>query len=166
MFGVRPLDVASFPFSQKFSVAENYVHVGSAEVLTVDYDVWNDTSGAKGHMTAVQSVLGASVVTGPRVGDQAVYSGSQVSGAAPYQTVTLVRVGQVVALIGLDQKDGFPKVSQLGRIATKVVSRLKDVMAGKVPGAPLSTSDAALLPPANLDITMVGSPRSRLSRRW
>jgi hypothetical protein len=28
VFGLRPLDVASMPFNQTFSVAENYVHVG------------------------------------------------------------------------------------------------------------------------------------------
>ncbi|MEA2629010.1 MAG: hypothetical protein QOJ10_1470 [Chloroflexota bacterium] len=157
MFGVRPLDVASMPFNQTFSVAENYVHVGSAEMFSVDYEVWNGTSAAKGHMTSVQSALGTSAVAGPKVGDQAIYYGSQASGAAPFQTVTIVRVGQVVALIGLDLKDGFPKVAQLGKIAVKVVSRLKDVLAGKVASTPLSTSDAALLPPANLDITMLGS---------
>ena len=159
MFGVRPLDVASMPFNQKFSVGENYVHVGSAEMFTVGYEVWNDTPAAKSHMTTVQSALGTSAVAGPKVGDQAIYYGSQASGAAPFQTVTIVRVGQVVALIGLDLKDGFPKVAQLGKIAAKVVSRLKDAMSGKVSSTPLSTPDAALLPPANLDITMLGSTR-------
>jgi hypothetical protein len=159
MFGARPLDVGSMPFNQKFSVAENYVHVGSAEMFSVDYEVWNDTSAAKSHLSTVQSALGTSAVAGPKVGDQAIYYGTQASGAAPFQTVTIVRVGQVVALIGLDQKDGFPKVAQLGKIAVKVVSRLKDVLAGKLSGTPLSTSDAALLPPANLDITMLGSAK-------
>jgi hypothetical protein len=159
MFGARPLDVASMPFNQKFSVAENYVHVGSAEMFSVDYEVWNDTSAAKSHMSTVQSALGTSAVAGPKVGDQAIYYGTRATGAAPFQTVTIVRVGQIVALIGLDQKDGFPKVVQLGKIATKVVSRLKDVLAGKLSSTPLSTSDAALLPPANLDITMLGSAK-------
>jgi hypothetical protein len=157
VFGLRPLDVASMPFNQTFSVSENFVHVGSAEMFSVDYELWNDTSAAKSHMSSVQSALGTSAVAGPKVGDQAIYYGSQASGAAPFQTVTVVRVGQVVALIGLDLKDGFPKVAQLGKIAAKVVSRLKDVLAGKVPSTPLATSDAALLPPANLDITMLGS---------
>jgi hypothetical protein len=159
MFEVRPLDVASMPFNQQFSVGENYVHVGSAEMFSVDYEVWKDTAAAKSHMSTVQSALGTSVVAGPKVGDQAIYYGSQASGAAPFQTVTIVRVGQVISLIGLDLKDGFPKVAQLGKIAAKVVSRLKDVMAGKLPSTPLSTADAALLPPANLDITMLGATR-------
>ena len=159
MFGVRPLDVASMPFNQKFSVAQNYVHVGSAEMFTVDFEVWDDTSAAKSHMSTVLTALGTSAVAGPKVGDQAIYYGSQASGAAPFQTVTIVRVGQVVALIGLDLKDAFPKVAQLGKIATKVISRLKDAMSGKVSSTPLSTSDAALLPPANLDITTLGSAK-------
>jgi hypothetical protein len=159
MFGVRPLDVASMPFNQKFSVAQNYVHVGSAEMFTVDFEVWDDTSAAKSHMSTVLTALGTSAVAGPKVGDQAIYYGSQASGAAPFQTVTIVRVGQVVALIGLDLKDAFPKVAQLGKIATKVISRLKDAMSGKVSSTPLSTSDAALRPPANLDITTLGSAK-------
>ena len=158
-FGVRPLDVASMPFNQKFSVMESYVHIGSAEMFSVDYEVWNDSSAAKSHMTSVQTALGTSAVAGPKVGDQAIYYGSQTAGAAPFQTVTIVRVGQIVALIGLDLKDGFPKVALLGKIATKVVSRLKDVISGRVPSTPLSTSDLALLPPANLDITMLGSTK-------
>ena len=158
-FGVRPLDVATMPFNQKFSVTQAYVHVGSAEMFSVDYELWNDTSVAKSHMSSVQTALGSSAVSGPKVGDQAIYYGSQTSGAAPYQTVTIVRVGQVVALIGLDLKDGFPKVAQLGKIATRVIARLKDVISGKLPTTPLSTAESAVLPPANLDITLLGTTK-------
>jgi hypothetical protein len=158
-FGVRPLDVASMPFNQKFSVSQTFVHVGSAETFTVNYEMWNDTSVAKGHMTSVQTALGSSAVSGPKVGDQSIYYGSQTSGAAPYQTVTIVRLGQIVAFIGLDLKDGFPKVAQLGKIATKVVARLKEVIAGKVPITPLSTAESAVLPPANLDLTLLGTTK-------
>jgi hypothetical protein len=158
-FGVRPLDVASMPFNQKFSVSQAFVHVGSAEMFTVDYELWNDTSVAKSHMSSVQTALGTSAVSGPKVGDQSIYYGSQTSGAAPYQTVTIVRLGQIVALIGLDLKDGFPKVAQLGKIATKVIARLKDVVSGKLPTTPLTTAESAVLPPANLDITLLGTTK-------
>jgi hypothetical protein len=158
-FGVRPLDVSAMPFNEKFSVAQSYVHVGSAETFGIDFELWKDTSVAKSHMTSVQSALGSSAVAGPKVGDQAIYYGSQGSGAAPYQTVTIVRVGQVVAVIGLDQKDAFPKLSQLGKNATKVVSRLKDLISGTLRGSPLPASDASVLPSPNLDISLLGTAR-------
>ena len=158
-FGVRPLDVASMPFNQKFAVSQAFVHVGSAEMFTVNLEMWNDTSVAKSHMSSVQTALGTSAVAGPKVGDQAIYYGSQTSGAAPYQTVTIVRLGQIVAFMGLDLKDGFPKVAQLGKIATKVTARLKDVISGKVPTTTLSTAESAVLPPANLDITLLGTTK-------
>jgi hypothetical protein len=158
-FGVRPLDVASMPFNQKFSVTQPFVHVGSAEMFSVDYELWNDVSAAKSRMSSVQNALGTSAVAGPKVGDQAIYYGSQTSGAAPFETVTIVRVGQIITLIGLDLKDGFPKVAQLGKVATKVIARLKDVISGKVPTIPLSTAEAAVLPPANTDITLLGTTK-------
>jgi hypothetical protein len=158
-FGVRPLDVSSMPFNEKFTVAQSYVHVGSAETFGIDFEVWRDTSVAKSHMSSLQTALGSSAITGPKVGDQAIYYGSQGTGAAPYQTVTIVRVGQIVAVIGLDMKDAFPKLSQLGKNATKVVSRLKDVISGTLRGNPLSASDATVLPAPDLDISLLGTAR-------
>ena len=158
-FGVRPLDGASMPFNEKFSVSQPFLHLGSAETFFVNYEVWNDTSAAKGHMSSVQTALGTSAITSPKVGDQVIYYGSQASGAAPYQTVTLVRVGQVVAVIGWDLKDAFPKVAQLGTIATKIVARLNNVMAGKVRASPPPASDTAVLPPDSLDMTLLGTAR-------
>ena len=158
-FGVRPLDTSSMPFNQKFSVTQPFVHIGTAETLEVDFELWSSTSTASSHMSSVQSALGTSAITSPKVGDQAIYYGSQASGAAPYQTVTLVRVGQIVAIIGLDLKDKFPTVSQLAKIAAKVVSRLKDVISGKLHGSPLSASDATVLPAADRDITLLGTAR-------
>jgi hypothetical protein len=157
-FGVRPLDVASMPSGEEFSVTQPFLHVGTAETFGIDYLLWNGTAAAKSHMTNIQNAFGTSV-TGPKVGDQTLYYGSQGSGAAPYDTASFVRVGQVVATISWSVKDGFPKVSQLGKIATKAVSRLKDVISGKLRGSPLSPSDTLALPPAGLDITLLGTTR-------
>ena len=158
-FGVRPLDIASMPFTERFTVTQPFLHVGSAETFFVDYEVWNDAGAAKSHMSSVQSALGTSVITSPKVGDQVIYYGSQGSGAAPYQTITLVRVGQVVAVIGWDLKDAFPKVAQLNKIATKVTARLNSVMAGKLHASPPAASDTAVLPPDGLDMTRLGTAR-------
>jgi hypothetical protein len=155
-FGVRPLDVASMPITEKFSVTQPFVHIGTAETLVVDFTLWNATSAATTHMTNVQSALGTSA-TGPKVGDQSLYYGSQLSGAAPYDTASIVRLGQIVATISWNLKGGFPKVAQLGQVASKVVSRLKDVVAGKLHGSELSVTDSALLPPAGLDVTLLGT---------
>ncbi|HEY4913413.1 MAG TPA: hypothetical protein VIJ91_05815, partial [Candidatus Dormibacteraeota bacterium] len=104
-----------------------------------------------------QSAFGTSA-SGAKVGDQVLYYGSQSSsGAAPYDTVTFVRVGQIVTIITLGLKDAFPSVTLLGRIATRVTSRLKDVVAGKVHATPLAASDALLLPPLGPDLTLLGS---------
>ncbi len=157
-FGVRPLDVASMPFAERFSITQPFVHIGSAETFVVELAMWTATSSASSRMTSVQSALGTSV-SGPKVGDQALYYGSQGAGAAPYNTLTFVRVGQIVVTISLSLKDGFPKVAQLGKIAAKVVSRLKDVISGKLRGSPLSSSDSASLPPADLDVTQIGAAR-------
>ena len=158
-FGVRPLDVASMPFNQKFSVSQPFIHVGTAETFNVDYTMWNATSAASSRMSSLQTALGSSSVPGPKVGDQAIYYGSQGSGAAPYNTVTVVRLGQIVAILGLDLKDGFPKVSALGKIASKVVAPLKDVIAGKLHGNPLPASDSVVLPEGGLDMTLLGAAR-------
>jgi hypothetical protein len=158
-FGVRPLDVASMPVTEKFTVTQPFLHLGSAETFVVNYEVWNDASAAKTHMNGVQTALGTSAITTPKVGDQVIYYGSQGSGAAPYQTATVVRVGQVVAVIGWDLKDAFPAVAQLGKIATKILSRLNSVIAGKLRASPPAASDTAVLPPDSLDLTLLGTAR-------
>jgi hypothetical protein len=158
-FGVRPLDLASMPLTEKFTVTQPFLHLGSAETFFVDYEVWRDTSAAIAHMSSVQKALGSSAITSPKVGDQVVYYGTQGSGAAPYQTVTLVRVGQVVAVVGWDLKDAFPKVSQLGKIASRIVSRLNNVVSGKMRASPPPASDTASLPPDSLDLTLLGTAR-------
>jgi hypothetical protein len=155
-FGVPPLDSASMPFSEKFHVITRFAHLGTAETLNIEYTLWDSTSTATAQMTSIQSAFGTSA-SGAKVGDQALYYGSKISGAAPYGTVTFIRTGQVVTTITMGLKDAFPTVALLGRIATKVGSRLKDVLAGKVHASPLSATDGLLLPPAGPDLTLLGS---------
>jgi hypothetical protein len=155
-FGVRPLDSASMSFREKFHVVTRFSHIGTAETLDLEYALWDSTSSATTQMTNAQAAFGTSV-TGPKVGDQVLYYGSQTPGAAPYGTVTFVRVGQVVTTITLNLKDGFPAVAKLGKIASTVTSRLKDVLSGKVHVSPLPVSDESLLPPRGPDITLLGS---------
>ncbi len=155
-FGVRPLDSATMPFNEKFHVITRFAHLGTAETLDIEYTLWDSTSSATTQMTNIQSALGTSA-SGAKVGDQALYYGSQTSGAAPFGTETFVRIGAVVTTIALNLKDGLPTVAQLGKLATKVTSRLKDVLSGKVHVSPLPANDALLLPPKGPDLTLLGS---------
>ena len=155
-FGVPPLDSASMPFSEKFHVTTRFAHLGTAETLNVEYSLWDSTSTATAQMTSIQSAFGTSA-SGAKVGDQSLYYGSKLAGAAPFGTVTFIRIGQVVATITMGLKDAFPTVALLGRIATKVGSRLKDVLSGKVHASPLPATDALQLPPMGPDLTLLGS---------
>ena len=155
-FGVPPLDSASMPFSEKFHVTTRFAHLGTAETLNIEYTLWDSTTTATAQMTSIQSAFGTSA-SGAKVGDQALYYGSKLSGAAPFGTVTFIRIGQVVTTITMGLKDAFPTVALLGKIATKVGARLKDVLSGKVHGSPLPATDELLLPPAGPDLTLLGS---------
>jgi hypothetical protein len=87
-FGVRPLDSATMPFNEKFHVITRFVHLGTAETLEIEYTLWDSTQ-----MTNIQSSLGTSV-TGAKLGDQALYYGSQNSSAAPFATDAERRLAQ------------------------------------------------------------------------
>lgn len=154
-FGVRPLDAASTPNAQRFSVTQRFLHLGSAEALDVRYTVYDKATSATTQMTTVQNAYGASP-TSPKVGDQVLYYGLMSSGGAPYVTRTFVRLGSVIAEILWSKKDGIPTLSQLGKNATKVVNGLKKVTTGKV-HASAQPVDQKLLPPPGLDITLLGS---------
>ena len=155
-FGVAPLDSATAPFNEKFHVITRFTHLGTAETLDIEYTLWNSTTSATTQMTSIQSAFGTSA-SGAKVGDQALYYGSKTSGAAPWGTVTFVRVGQIVTTITLSLKDAFPSVAKLGQIATKVTARLKDVLSGKIHASPIPVSDELLLPPKGPDLTLLGS---------
>jgi len=157
-FGVRPLDSSSMPFNEKFHVLTRFAHVGTAETFEIEYTLWDTTASATTFMTNAQSAFGTSA-TGPKVGDQVLYYGSQAQGAAPYVTETFVRIGATTTTLVLGLKDAFPSVAKLGKIASKATSRLKDVLAGKVHVSPLPRSDTSLLPPPGPDLTLLGSAR-------
>lgn len=157
-FGVRPLDVTSVPVAQKFHVTTRFAHIGTAEMLEIEYALWNSASAATTSLTSIQTGFGTSA-TGPKVGDQVLYYGQRTQGAAPFGTLTFVRIGASITTIILTQKDAFPTVTKLGKIASKVTSRLRDVLNGKVHASPLPTSDAAMLPPPGPDLTLLGSTK-------
>lgn len=157
-FGVRPLDAAYMPLQEKFTIVQRFVHIGTAETFDVELALWATTTAATSQMTTIQNAFGTSV-TGPKAGDQVLYYGSQITGGAPYATSTIVRVGQIVAGISWTFKAGFPQVAQLGKVAVKVASRVKDLIAGKVHGSVLASTDSALLPPASIDMTLLASAK-------
>jgi len=154
-FGVRPLDAASIPNAQRFSVTQRFLHLGSAEGWDVRYTVYDRTGSATTQMTSLQNAYGASP-SSPKVGDQVLYYGLFSSGGAPYITRTFVRLGQIIVEIVWAKKDGIPTLSQLGKNAVKVVDGLKKVTTGKV-HASVQAVDQKLLPPPGLDITLLGS---------
>jgi hypothetical protein len=155
-FGVRPLDSASMPRSQRFRVTQRFAHIGTSETFDIAFTQWSSTSTATTQMTDIKTALGQSA-NGAKVGDDVLYYGLQGIAAAPYETATFVRVGSVVTVISWSRKDGYPKIDQLSKIASNVVARLKNVLSGKVRATPLSTTDAAKLPPKGPDITLLGA---------
>jgi hypothetical protein len=157
-FGVRPLDSASMSSKEKFHVITRFAHIGTAETFEIIYTLWDSSSSATTAMNNVQSAFGTAV-SGPKVGDQVLYYGSQGTGAAPYGFFTFVRVGRIVTTIALNLKDLSARIAQLAKIATKVTSRLKDVLAGKVHASPLPTADVSLLPPPGPEMTLLASVR-------
>jgi hypothetical protein len=154
-FEVRPLDAASMSFTQRFSITQRFLHIGSAEEFDVRHTVYDKVSSATAQMTNVQGAYGASP-TSPKVGDQVLYYGLLGNGGAPYVTRTYVRLGQIVTEIVWSRKDGIPTVTQLGKNAAKVIDGLKKITGGKVRPSPLSVSPGDL-PPAGLDVTLLGS---------
>jgi hypothetical protein len=155
-FGVRPLDSSSMPFQERFHVTHRFTHIGTGETLDIQLTELTTTSAATTEMSNIQSALGTPS-NGPKVGDQVLYYGSTGSGPAPFTTATFVRVGQVLAAISLNLKDAFPSVSRLGKIASRLVGRLKDVLAGKIHVSPPAASDQVLLPPSGPDLTLLGT---------
>jgi hypothetical protein len=157
-FGVRPLDSTSLPIAQKFHVTTRFAHIGTAETLEIEYALWNSTSSATTALTNIQTAFGTPT-TGPKVGDQVLYYGQRSAGPAPFGTLTVVRIGASVTTIVLSLKDAFPTVAQLGKIASKATSRIRDALNGKVHVSPLPTSDVAMLPPPGPDLTLLGSTK-------
>lgn len=158
-FGVRPLDAGSTPFEVKFSITHRYFHLGTDEQLEVQYRLWDKTASATSRMSTLQSELG-SPPTSPKVGDQVLYFARLMSsGGAPYQAGAFVRTGPITTSIVWNRKDGVPALTQLGKIASKMTSRLKDLLAGKFHASTSPIADSQSLPPAELNLTLLGTAR-------
>lgn len=156
-FGVRPLDISTMPDPERYEITVRFNHTGTAEGLEAVYRVWDSTATATAVMSNISSALGTSL-TGPKVGDQVLfYNQQQQVGAAPYVSETLVRVGQTEVVVLWGQTPGFATTTQSGRIAAKVVARLKQGLSDK--GIPNPSPDPTLLPPAGPDLTLLGSAR-------
>lgn len=156
-FGVRPRGLPTMSENEQYTITQHYVHVGTAETFVADYAVWKSVSAATSNMSTVQSSLGATV-TGPKVGDQIIYYGSrQATKSSLYETVAFVRLGQVIVTVVLTRGAGFAEVNQMAKIASKLITRLRDVLAGKIKPSPTASSDTNLLPPPGQDVTLVGT---------
>lgn len=163
-FAQRPLNAASMSGQIHYQVIRRYGNVGTAETWKVVYTEFDSSSAATTVINDIQNNAGAGV-SGPNVGDKALYYGQQLTqtsgsqGGAPFETLSIFRVGQFVIESTWDRKDGFPSISQLGKIGTQLVSRLKDALSGRVHGTIIPADDIATLPPPNAAMTLLGAVR-------
>ena len=158
-FGIRPLDVANTLPEQRLALTLRYLHVGTAETLTITYLVWDSSTVATAIVTNTQTAVG-STLTGPPAGDQVLYYTQMFSfSAAPYVAVIMVRVGQTVATIEWARTPGFAATSQSGKLAGKVASKLKDALAGKLKASPPPAVNPLLLPAPGPDLVLLGATR-------
>ena len=164
-FAQRPLNAATMSSSIQYQVIRRYGNVGTAESWKVVYTQFASSSAANTVITSIQNNAGAGV-SGPKVGDQALYYGQQLTqtsgtaqGGAPYETLTIIKSGAFLIESTWDRKDGFPSVDQLASIGRTLASRLSGAMSGKIKGEIISANDLALLPPPNAAMTLLGAVR-------
>ncbi len=156
-FGVRPLGLPNTSETVRFSITQHYIHVGTPEAFQASYVVYSSVSNATSFMSSLQTQLGTTP-TGPKAGDQVIYYGvRQSTKTSLYETVAFVRLGQLVITADLTRSSGFADINTMGRIANKLVSKVKDELAGKVKPSPTTSADANLLPPPGQDVTLVGT---------
>lgn len=156
-FGTRPLDSSTRPEQERFDITLRFVHVGSAETLDVVYRVWDSSTLASAIMSSTQQAFGSSL-SGPSAGDQVLYYNQKLSfGAAPYLSEALVRVGQTIVSIDWSRAAAFAGTAAQGNVAKRVVSRLKDSLAGRAAATPSSSPDPHFLPPDGTDLTQLGT---------
>jgi hypothetical protein len=157
-FDVLPLDSATMPFTQKYSVTQQFIHLGTSEQLFIRYTVYDTTASATTQMTNITTAF-PNNPTSPKVGDAVVYNVQQGSGGAPFVTQTFVRLGQVIVAIIWSLKDTAQlTVQQLSRTAGLIVDHLKNVQAGKV-HASSQAIDQKQLPPPGLELTLLGAAK-------
>ena len=164
-FAQRPLNAASMSSAIQYQMIRRYGNVGTAETWRVTYTEFSSASNATTVINNIQTNAGAGV-SGPKVGDMSLYYGQQLTqtggtaqGGAPFETLTIIRLGAFLVESTWDRKDGFPSVEQLGKIGTRIISRLKDAVSGKLRGKIISTDDIATLPPPNAAMTLLGAVR-------
>ena len=162
-FSVRPLDVSNMADQIQYTVIRRYENVGTAETWQIQYIQLDKSGSASTLMSNAQNTFGDGL-SGKKVGDQVLYvqqrlnaSADSPSNAAPYGTLTLIRVGALVIESFWKKGSGFPSTDQLGKIATRLVNGVKDATSGKVKSAEATTDDVALLPPPNAYITLLGA---------
>jgi hypothetical protein len=159
-FAVRPLDDANFATQVQYTVVRRYANVGTAESWRIRYIQFDKASSATSLMSNIESSLGSGS-SGKNVGDKVLYYQEKLAttsqGGAPYETLTLVRVGSVVIESMWLKNDGFPSSDQLGKVAVKLAAGVKNAIAGKVHGTPVSADELASLPPPNAYITLLGA---------
>ena len=94
-----------------------------------------------------------------REGDQSLYYGVRSpSNTSLYSNLAIVRVGQTLIELEWERDAGFADFNQLGKFAGKLVTRLKDALAGKVKPSPTPATDKDLLPAEHfVDSAYVGT---------
>jgi len=152
-FEVRPLDALTTPATERFSVSEDYLRMGTAEELFARYTVYDKTSSATTTMSDLQAAFGTSP-SSPKVGDQVLYYPVSGSGGAPFITRTFVRVGQIVLTIAWARKDDNTTVAMLAKNARLFSAKLKDLSKRHSSLQPVGPT---LLPPPGREITLLGS---------
>lgn len=157
-FGIRPLGLPTMPEDVRFAISQHFVHVGTGELLVAQYSVWSSNSTASTRFTNIQNSVNP--VIGPKAGDQSIYYGSKSpTDTALYDTRALVRQGPVLIGILVTNGQGFLSLSLMGKLANKLVSRLKGALAGHIKPSPVPQSDRALLLPLGTDVTLAAAVR-------
>jgi hypothetical protein len=143
---------------ERFGITQHFVHVGSAEQLVADYIVWSQTSYATAFFNFQQGTV--TTQTGPKVGDQSIYWGSHTpTDTALFDSFALIRQGPILVQIALSRGSGYVDTTTMGRLATKLDTRLKNALKGTVRPTPLPSTDAELLLPLGTDVTLAGAVR-------
>ncbi len=156
-FSVRPLDSSVRPEQERFDVLLRFLHNGSNESVDIQYRVWDSSATASAVMSSLQQAFGTSL-NGPSAGDQVLYYNQNVMvGAAPYQSLMLVRVGQIQIVIRWNRIGSFASTNAQGTLAKRVVSKLKSSLSSSSHPAKPPAPDPHLLPPDGPDLTLLGT---------
>ena len=156
-FDVRPLHSTTRDDADVGGLTVRFTHVGTLEQLSLNYEVWNSTSISSA-LIGVQKLENGSGLTGPKIGDDTLYYNRKLmAGAAPYNNIAFVRLGQTIITIIGSHVEGYATTRSVGAIAKKAVSRLKDGIAGKLQPIQLAPIEPALLAPPGPHLTLLGA---------